>query len=96
MNSLMKSLYYCRTQQCRNGAKKDKPNSRGVPIACWLQRKLCFLLGNYLKCNPDYDGLELVLTVVVVERKKKSGTAGSKKVAVCFIDHYIVYRAHAP
>jgi hypothetical protein len=53
----MKSVYYYRTQRGGNGGKKDEPNSNVVPIACWLQRKLYFLLGgDYLKCDPpDYD-----------------------------------------
>jgi hypothetical protein len=55
MNSLMKSVYYRRTQRGRNGGKKDEPNLRVVPIARWLQRKLYFLLGDYLKCDPDYN-----------------------------------------
>jgi hypothetical protein len=55
MNSLMKSVYYRRTQRGGNGGKQDEPNSRVVPIARWLQRKLYFLSGDYLKCDPDYD-----------------------------------------
>jgi hypothetical protein len=56
MNSLMKSVYYRRTQCGGNGGKKEEPNSRVVPIARWLQRKLYFLSGDYLKCDPDYNG----------------------------------------
>jgi hypothetical protein len=48
MNSLMKSVYCRQTQRGGIGGKKDKkPNSRVVPIAPWLQRKLYFLLGYY-------------------------------------------------
>jgi hypothetical protein len=55
LNSLMKSVYYRRTQRGGNGGKKDEPTSRCVPIGRWLQRKLYFLSGDYLRCDPDYD-----------------------------------------
>jgi hypothetical protein len=59
LNSLMKSVYYRRTQRGGHGGKSEDPNSRVVPIARWLQRKLFFLSGDYLKCHPDYnDGIE--------------------------------------
>ncbi len=51
----MKSIYYRRTQRGGNGGKKDEPTSRCVPIGRWLQRKLYFLSGDYLRCDPDYD-----------------------------------------
>jgi hypothetical protein len=54
LNLLMKSVYYRRTQRGGHGGKKDKPNSRVLPIARWLQRKIYFLSGDYLKCHPDY------------------------------------------
>jgi hypothetical protein len=59
LNSLMKSVYYRRTQRGGHGGKKDVANSRVLPIARWLQRKLYFLSGDYLKCHPNYsDGIE--------------------------------------
>jgi hypothetical protein len=47
-NSLIKSVYFRRTQRGGNGGKPDEPNSRVVPVARWLQRKLFFLSGDYL------------------------------------------------
>jgi hypothetical protein len=46
-NSLIKSVYFRRTQRGGNGGKKDEPTSRVAPIARWLQRKLFFLSGDY-------------------------------------------------
>ncbi len=56
MKSLMKSVYYGHTQRGGNGGNKEEPNSCVLPIAYWLQRKLYFLSGDYLKCDPDYNG----------------------------------------
>jgi hypothetical protein len=47
-NSLIKSVYFRRTQRGGNGGKQDEANSRVVPVARWLQRKLFFLSGDYL------------------------------------------------
>jgi hypothetical protein len=55
LNSLMKSVYYRRTQRGGHGGKRGEPNSRILPIARWLQRKIYFLSGDYLKCHPDYN-----------------------------------------
>jgi hypothetical protein len=61
LNSLMKSVYYRRSQRGGHGGKVDAPNSRVVPIARWLQRKIFFLSGDYLQCHPNYDdGVEQV------------------------------------
>jgi hypothetical protein len=46
-NSLIKSVYFRRTQRGGNGGKKEEPTSRVAPIARWLQRKLFFLSGDY-------------------------------------------------
>jgi hypothetical protein len=47
LNSLIKNIYYRRTQ--RGGHKGDgtKKNSKLVPIAKWLQRRLFFMSGKY-------------------------------------------------
>jgi hypothetical protein len=50
-NSLIKSVYFRRTQRGGNGGKRDELNSRVAPIARWLQRKLFFLSGDYLQCD---------------------------------------------
>jgi hypothetical protein len=50
-NSLIKSVYYRRTQRGGNGGKKDDTNSRVVPLGRWLQRKMFFLSGDYLQCD---------------------------------------------
>jgi hypothetical protein len=55
LNSLMKSVYYRRTQRGGHGGKTDEPMLRCLPIGRWLQRKLHFLSGDYLKCDPNYD-----------------------------------------
>jgi hypothetical protein len=56
LNSLMKSVYNRQSQQGRHGSKIDATNSCVVPIACWLQQKIFFLLGgDYLQCHPNYD-----------------------------------------
>ncbi len=48
-NSIIKSVYFCRTQHGGNDGKKEGPTSCDAPIACWLQRKLFFLSGDYLQ-----------------------------------------------
>jgi hypothetical protein len=50
-NSLLKRVYFRRTQRGGHGGKSDKPNSRVTPLGHWLQRKLFFLSGNYLCCD---------------------------------------------
>jgi hypothetical protein len=58
-NSLIKSVYFRRTQRGGHGGKLDEPNSRVTPLGRWLQRKLFFLSGDYLRCDqaaPDEDG----------------------------------------
>jgi hypothetical protein len=50
-NSLIKSVYYRRTQRGGNGGNKDETNSRVVPLGRWLQRKMFFLSGDYLQCD---------------------------------------------
>jgi hypothetical protein len=50
-NSLIKSIYFRRTQRGGSGGKRDELNSRVAPIACWLQRKLFFLPGDYRQCE---------------------------------------------
>jgi hypothetical protein len=52
-NSLIKRVYFRRTQRGGNGGKKDEPTSRVAPIARWLQRKLFFLSGDYHQCEND-------------------------------------------
>jgi hypothetical protein len=42
-NSLIKIVYYKRTQHGGHGGKKDEVSSHVTPLACWMQRKL-FLL----------------------------------------------------
>jgi hypothetical protein len=48
MNSLIKSVYFRRTQRGGHGGRPGEPNSRVSPIARWMQRKLFFLSGDYL------------------------------------------------
>lgn len=55
-NSLLKSVYFRRTQRGGHGGKKDEPNSRVTPLGRWLQRKLFFLSGDYLRCDEEPDG----------------------------------------
>jgi hypothetical protein len=50
-NSLIKSVYYRRTQRGGNGGNKDEATSRVVPLGRWLQRKMFFLSGDYLQCD---------------------------------------------
>jgi hypothetical protein len=50
-NSLIKSIYFRRTQRGGSGGKRDELNSRVAPIARWLQRKLFFLSGDYRQCE---------------------------------------------
>jgi hypothetical protein len=50
-NSLIKSVYYRRTQRGGHAGKKDALSSRVVPLARWLQRKMFFLSGDYLQCG---------------------------------------------
>jgi hypothetical protein len=51
LNSLIKSVYFRRTQRGGHGGKPNEPNSRVSPIARWMQRKLFFLSGDYLECD---------------------------------------------
>jgi hypothetical protein len=55
-NSLIKSVYFCWTQQGGNGGKPNEPNSHVVPVAHWLQQKLYFLSGDYLGGNVPTHG----------------------------------------
>lgn len=50
LNKVIKMFYFRRTQRGGNGGKKGERNSKLVPIAKWLQRKLYFLSGDVL---PD-------------------------------------------
>jgi hypothetical protein len=50
-NSLIKGVYYRRTQRGGHGGKRDEPNSRVHPLGRWMQRKLFFLSGDYLACE---------------------------------------------
>jgi hypothetical protein len=50
-NSLIKGVYYRRTQRGGHGGKRDEPNSRVHPLGRWRQRKLFFLSGDYLACE---------------------------------------------
>jgi hypothetical protein len=50
-NSLLKGVYYRRTQRGGHGGKRNEPNSRVTPLGRWMQRKLFFLSGNYLACD---------------------------------------------
>jgi hypothetical protein len=50
-NSLIKSVYYRRTQRGGHGGKKDEASSRVMPLGRWMQRKLFFLSGDYLECD---------------------------------------------
>jgi hypothetical protein len=50
-NSLIKSVYYRRTQRGGHAGKKDAVSSRVVPLARWMQRKMFFLSGDYLQCD---------------------------------------------
>jgi hypothetical protein len=52
-NSLIKSVYYRRTQRGGHGGKKDEASSRVKPLGRWMQRKLFFLSGDYLQCEND-------------------------------------------
>jgi hypothetical protein len=52
-NSLIKSVYYRRTQRGGHGGKKDEVSLRVTPLARWMQRKLFFLLGDYLQCEEE-------------------------------------------
>jgi hypothetical protein len=55
-NSLIKSVYFRRTQRGGNGGKPDEKNSHVVPVARWLQEKLYFLSGDYLGVNVPVHG----------------------------------------
>jgi hypothetical protein len=50
-NSLLKSVYYRRTQRGGYGGKRDEATSRVTPLARWMQRKLFFQSGDYLACE---------------------------------------------
>jgi hypothetical protein len=52
-NSLIKSVYYRRTQRGGHGGKKDEASLPVTPLARWMQRKLFFLLGDNLQCDND-------------------------------------------
>jgi hypothetical protein len=45
LNSLIKSVYFRRTQHGGHGGKPKQPNSRVSPIPRWMQRKLFLLVG---------------------------------------------------
>jgi hypothetical protein len=49
LNSLIKRVFYTRTQRGGHGGKDDEANSKVVPLGRWLQRKLFFLSGEYKK-----------------------------------------------
>jgi hypothetical protein len=50
-NSLLKSVYYRRTQRGGFGGKRNEATSRVAPLGRWMQRKLFFQSGDYLACE---------------------------------------------
>jgi hypothetical protein len=50
-NSLLKSVYYHRTQRGGFGGKRNDATSQVAPLGHWMQRKLFFQSGNYLACE---------------------------------------------